>query len=67
MKAVCKGFHAGKEGVLKYYFTDEAVILASQIAGDGGECTLQFTIPASAAGNHNVLVQNQYDDTQRRN
>jgi hypothetical protein len=63
IKAVCKGFHAGKEVVLQYYSSSGPQILTSQIADDLGECTLQFNVPASGMGKHNVIATNQYGDS----
>ena len=62
IKASCKGFHAGKEVTVQYYSTDVPDILASQTANDSGECTVQFTTPVSAAGRHEIYVQNEFGD-----
>ena len=62
VKASCKGFHAGKEVTVQYYSTDVPDVLASQTANDSGECTLQFSIPVSATGSHEIHAQNEFGD-----
>ena len=63
IEAFCKGFHAGKDVNIQYYYTNSSQILASQTANDVGECTEQFTIPASSTGSHVVLAQNEFGDS----
>ena len=63
IEAFCKGFHAGKEVDIQYYYTNSSQMLASQTANDVGECTEQFTIPASSTGSHVVLAQNEFGDS----
>ena len=63
IEAFCKGFHAGKDVNIQYYYTNSSEILASQTANDVGECTEQFTIPASSTGSHEVLAQNEFGDS----
>jgi hypothetical protein len=62
IKASCRGFHAGKEVSVQYYSTDVPDELASQTANDIGECTMQFTIPVSATGSHEILAKNEIGD-----
>lgn len=59
VKAFCKGFYAGKEVSIQYDVSDLIEILATPIASDIGECTVQFTIPISSAGNHNIIASNE--------
>jgi hypothetical protein len=63
IEAFCKGFHAEKEVNIQYYYTNSAQILAAQTTNDAGECTVQFTIPASASGIHEVLAKNEFGDS----
>ena len=63
IEASCIGFHAGKDVSIQYYYTNSLVILASQTASDIGECTEQFTIPASSTGSHEVIAQNEFRDS----
>ena len=63
IEAFCKGFHAGEEVSIQYYYTNSSQILASQKASDVGECRELFTIPASSAGSHEVLAQNEIGDS----
>jgi hypothetical protein len=62
IRAACKGFHAGQEVSLEYYILDTPQVMASQAAGETGECSMQFTIPASAVGRHEIQVKNQAGD-----
>ncbi len=62
IKAYCKGFHAGKEVSIQYYSTAAPDVLASQIASDTGECTVQFTLPVSSTGAHDVIAKNEVGD-----
>ena len=62
IKASCKGFHAGKDVSIQYYSLDIPDILTSQKANDIGECIMQFTIPVSTAGSHEILAQNEFGD-----
>ena len=62
IKASCKGFHAGKEVSIQYFSLDVPDILTSQTANDNGECTMQFTIPVSTIGSHEILAQNEFGD-----
>jgi len=57
-----QGFHAGKDVSVQYYSTDVPDKLASQTANDSGECTMQFTIPVSATGSHEILAKNEIGD-----
>ena len=59
----CKGFHVGKEVSIEYYSTDEPEVIASETANDIGECTMEFTIPASAIGRHKILAENGFGDS----
>jgi hypothetical protein len=62
--ASCRGFHAGKDVSVQYYSTiDVPETLVSQKAADSGECTMQFTVPASAAGRHQILAKNEFGDS----
>ncbi len=63
IKAFCKGFHAGKEVDIRYYYTDTSEIISSQTASDTGECTEEFNIPASSMGSHEVIAQNGFGDS----
>jgi hypothetical protein len=63
VEAFCKGFHAGKDVTIQYYYTNSAQMLAAQTTNAAGECTMQFTIPASSTGSHQVLAQNEFGDS----
>jgi hypothetical protein len=60
--ATCDGFHAGQTVTFQYYTGAEEDQLTFQTAGDTGECTVQFNVPAGAAGNHEILASNQIGD-----
>ncbi len=60
--ATCDGFHAGQTVTFQYYTGAEQDQLTFQTAGDTGECTVQFNVPAGAAGNHEILASNQIGD-----
>jgi len=58
-----RGFYVGKSVVFNYYYGDETMYLGTQVAGETGECSIQFTIPASPRGKHNIIASN--DEGQR--
>jgi len=62
IKAYCKGFHAGKEVSIQYYSTAVSEVVASQVASDTGECTVQFMLPVSSTGAHDVIAKNEVGD-----
>jgi hypothetical protein len=62
IKAYCKGFHAGKEVSIQYYSTAVSEVVASQTASDTGECTVQFMLPVSSTGQHDVIAKNEVGD-----
>ena len=62
IKASCKGFHAGKEVSIQYYSANVPDVLVSGTANDIGECTMQFSIPVSTSGSHEILAQNELGD-----
>jgi hypothetical protein len=59
VKAFCKGFYAGKQVSIQYYVTDSTEILATPIASDIGECTVQCNIPVSSSGSHTIIAKNE--------
>lgn len=59
----CIGFHAGKEVTLQYYSTDVPETVATQTASNVGECTMQFTVTASAIGSHKILAKNELGES----
>ena len=63
VKAFCKGFYAGKEVSVQYYSTDDnREEVATATASDGGECTVEFPIPVSATGVHQIIATNENGD-----
>ncbi len=63
VKAFCKGFYAGKEVSIQYYSTDDnREEVATATASNGGECTVEFPIPVSATGVHQIIATNENGD-----
>ena len=63
VKAFCKGFYAGQKVSVQYYSTvDNREEVATATASDGGECTVDFTIPVSATGVHQIIATNENGD-----
>jgi hypothetical protein len=58
-----RGFYVGKSVVFNYYYRDETMYLGTQVAGETGECSIQFTVPASPRGKHSIVASN--DEGQR--
>ncbi len=59
LQASVRGFYVGKSVDFKYYFGDEILFMGSQVAGETGECSLQFPIPASPRGKHSIIASNK--------
>jgi IPT/TIG domain len=62
VKAFCKGFYAGQKVSVQYYSTENREEVATAIASDGGECTVEFNIPVSATGTHQIIAANENGD-----
>lgn len=60
--AFCRGFTAGSRISVRYSFTDDEEEVASSTASDIGECTLEFTIPPSSDGFHEIVVVSSSGD-----
>lgn len=56
--ASCKGFFAGKTVNFSYLYDDTAEMIGTQTAGETGDCTLKFDIPASPPGKHLITASN---------
>jgi len=54
-----RGFYVGKPVDFNYYLLDEVVYLGTQVAGETGECGLQFILPPSPRGKHNVVASSK--------
>jgi len=62
VKAFCKGFYAGQKVSVQYYSTADREEVATATASDGGECTVDFTVPVSATGVHEIIATNENGD-----
>ncbi len=60
--ATCDGFHAGQLVTFQYYTAAEQDILSTAAAGDTGECSVQFNVPAGASGSHEIIAEDEIGD-----
>jgi len=58
VNAVCRGFFPGKPVTILYSFDSTEATLGNAIAGETGECSVEFNIPASPQGRHLVVARN---------
>lgn len=56
--ASCKGFFANTPITLHYQYDGTTGILGSETTSNEGVCTLQFDIPESPAGKHQIIADN---------
>jgi hypothetical protein len=54
-----RGFYVGKPVNFDYYLGDEIINIGSQLAGETGECSIQFILPPGPRGKHSIVASNK--------